>query len=70
MEFTLLWTKIFGVIVKKEDYSMKFWVDYSASIMIEADNEEEAKETFYQVYCDETRSFAEVNTVEEVEENE
>lgn len=49
---------------------MKFWVDYSASIMIEADNEEEAKEVFYQVYCDETRNFAEVNTVEEVEENE
>lgn len=49
---------------------MKFWVDYSASIMIEADSEEEAKETFYQVYCDETRDYAEVNSVEKVEEDE
>lgn len=47
---------------------MIYWVDYSASIPIEADNEDEARETFYQVYCDDTRQFAEVNCIEEQEE--
>jgi len=47
---------------------MLYFVDYSATMIIEADNEEEAKETFYQVYCDDTRQFAEVNCVESEEE--
>ena len=48
---------------------MKYWIDYHASILIEADNEEEAKDTFYQVYCDETREMAFIDNVEEFEEN-
>ena len=42
---------------------MKYWVTYLANIEIEADSEEEAKETFYQVYCDETREMAIVQNV-------
>ena len=44
---------------------MYYWITYRASIEIEAENEEEAKETFYQVYADDTRIMA---TVEEVVE--
>lgn len=49
---------------------MLYSVSYSASLVIEADTEEEARETFYQVYAnDETREFAEVNYIEKIEEN-
>lgn len=51
---------------------MKFWVDYHASMIIEADSEEEAEATFDQCYHigDETRYFACVDRVEKIEENE
>ena len=46
----------------------KFWVDYDASILIEAETAEEAEQIFYQCYLDETRRFAEVKDVEAKEE--
>lgn len=48
---------------------MKFWVDYFASMVIEADTAEEAEETFYQVYSDETRQYSEVTNVNKIEED-
>jgi len=47
---------------------MYYWITYRASIEIEAENEEEAKATFYQVYCDETREMAIVENVTKEEE--
>jgi len=48
----------------------KFWIDYQASILIEAENEEDAEKTFYQIYNDETRQFLQVDNIEEEEEEE
>lgn len=45
----------------------KFWVDYQASIQIEAETVEEAEDIFYQVYADDTRRYARVNDIEEAE---
>jgi hypothetical protein len=54
---------------EKGDIKMKkFWIDYQASIVIEAENEEDAKATFYQTYNDETRQFLQVDSVEEAKE--
>lgn len=47
---------------------MNYFVDYNATIIIEAENADEAREIFYQVYCDETRQLAEVICVESEEE--
>jgi len=47
----------------------KFWVDYEASILIEAEDKDEAKEIFYQCYLDETRRYAEIKAVEEKTED-
>ena len=47
---------------------MVYFVDYNATMIIEAENEDEAREIFYQVYCDETRQLAEVTCVESEEE--
>lgn len=47
---------------------MKFWVDYIASMVIEAKDAEEAENIFYQVYQDETREYSEVTCVSEIEE--
>lgn len=49
---------------------MKFWVDYQASIEIEAENSKEAEAIFYQVYADETREYAEVTNVEKISDDE
>ncbi len=48
----------------------KFWVDYQASIQVEAETAEEAKALVYQVYRDNTRLFLRVDNAEEVEEEE
>ena len=48
----------------------KFWVDYQASIQIEAETAKEAENIFYQVYVDDTRRYARVNDIEEVEGDE
>ena len=48
----------------------KFWVDYQASMVIEAETAEEAEDIFYQVYAgNETRKYTQVNDIEEVEED-
>ena len=46
----------------------KFWVDYDASMLIEAETAEEAAQIFYQCYSDETRGFAEIKNIEEEKE--
>lgn len=46
---------------------MKYWIDYHASIEIEAEDEEEAKATFHQVYEDDTRILAIIDNVTEEE---
>ena len=48
----------------------KFWVDYQASMEIEAETAEEAEALVYQVYNDNTRRYLQVDSVEEMEENE
>ena len=50
---------------------MKFWIDYKASLEIEADNADEAEAIFYQVYGnDKTREFSEVTNVEKISDEE
>ena len=46
----------------------RFWVDYQASMKIEAETAEEAEELFYQVYNDDTRQYLQVNEIEEIED--
>ena len=54
----------------------EFWVDYCASIRVKAEDEEEAKGIFYQVFAngvsDEViyRGFNEIINIEEVKESE
>ena len=48
----------------------KFWIDYEATIMIEAETEEDAENIFYQVYADDTRHLAHINKIGEVEGDE
>lgn len=42
---------------------MRYWIDYKASIVIEAEDEKEAEAIFHQVYEDETRIFAQVERI-------
>lgn len=48
----------------------KFWIDYDATIVIEAETAEEAKGIFCQCFLDNTKLDTTVTTVEEIPEEE
>lgn len=49
----------------------KFWVDFSASVIVEAKTWEEAKERFFEeeLFATKKYHYVEVNDVEEIEES-
>jgi len=50
---------------------MKYWIDFSSSIQVEADNAEQAKEMFWNI-CSEKfpeLTYTELNCVEEIKED-
>ena len=47
----------------------KFWIDYSASVVIEAEDEDEAREKFYNSEVDFNKiEFAEIDDINEDKE--
>ena len=51
-------------------YMKKFWIDYDASMVIEAETAEDAEGIFYQCFHNSTRLYAEVKNIDEISEEE
>ena len=48
----------------------KYWVEYIATMVIEADSVEDANGVFYQCFADDTRVDATIQNVEEIPQKE